>query len=524
MMMEAENYYDVLGIRPGADDEQVKHAYRELAKTLHPDRNPGNEIAERRFKLVSTAYEALKDAGRRQSYNEFLSFNEGRQKSEKRQWGRLIALVALLLLGPSAVVVGVFGYGSGTLFGGLKTAETPTQSSPPLTEIEPPAAITQIESAEPQQAEAPPPALEEEAEAKGATGDSEPVKAPAAGKELVKEAEPADDPPEASTVLRPVEAQPNRETEAARTDPVDSNPATTSEPPVAKAAPDANAPDFEPGSSTEATLANDAPAQDDPATPDASSEETASVKPAPAPTPRIDEPIPPIAPEYTNAVPEDVEQQAPDSALADDESPGIALPVRRPQDGGSRADETAIESARRLAQLKEPETAAPLSEQDVAAVPSANADVFSDCSACPRMFIAPRSDSAVSLSEITVGQWNSCVEDGVCAPYRRFGGDRNARVVGLNAVNASAYTEWLTALTGQNYRVVMTRKPRPNGEGQPSGAPVNCEPESARGGREEWQWLEENDARQKCPPGSAAVAPQAVEGGFRVSRSVGRQG
>ncbi len=65
--MAAENYYEVLGLRRGASDEDVKQAFRDLAKTLHPDRNPGDPEAERRFKLVTTAYEALKDDARRRA-------------------------------------------------------------------------------------------------------------------------------------------------------------------------------------------------------------------------------------------------------------------------------------------------------------------------------------------------------------------------------------------------------------------------------------------------------------------------
>ncbi len=521
MMMEAENYYDVLGIRPGADDDQVKHAYRELAKTLHPDRNPGDEVAERRFKLVSTAYEALKDAGRRQSYNEFLSFNEGREKSQKRQWGRLIALVALLLLGPSAVLVGVFGFGSGTLFGGLKTEDAANQSAPPPTQIERAVASAEIEGDRRETQDIP--AVEADAaEAEDERAGSEPLSAgPASELERVEAGEPVDDRPEpspaAETVRQPETAAASPEDAASDTQP-------DSGPPVAEVAPQGNAPVAEPDLAAETAAARDMAVPETPDVPGASTEATAPAEPAPENAPRIDEPIPPIAPEYTNTEPDSLEQQPPATEFAEDGSPRITLPERRPPGGGSRADDTTIESARRLAQLKEPDAGPPLSERDVAAVPSANADVFTDCSACPRMFVAPRSESAVSLSEITVGEWNACVEDGVCAPYRRFGGDSNARVIGLNTANASAYSEWLTALTGQTYRVVMTRKPRATDEGPALEAAANCEPDNPRSGRDEWQWLEENDAQRKCPPASAADTPQAVEGGFRVSRSVGRQG
>jgi hypothetical protein len=522
MMMEAENYYDVLGIRPGADDDQVKHAYRELAKTLHPDRNPGNEIAERRFKLVSTAYEALKDAGRRQSYNEFLSFNEGREKSQKRQWGRLIALVALLLLGPSAVLVGVFGFGSGTLFGGLKTEETANRSAPPPTQIERPVANAEIEGDKPEAREIP--AVEvDAAESTEEGAGSEPSAGPASEQELVKADEPVESRSEPDPTPEPAETVRQPETAAVSPEEAASDAPPDPGPPVAEVTPDGNLPVVEPDLAAETGAARDTPIPAAPEAPVAGAQATAPVEPAPETAPRIDEPIAPIASEYTNTGPDALEQQPPEAEFADDGSPQITLPERRP-DGGSRADDTTIESARRLAQLKEPDAVPPVSERDVAAVPSANADVFSDCGACPRMFVAPRSESAVSLSEITVGEWKACVDDGVCAPYRRFGGDSNARVVGLNAANASAYTEWLTALTGQTYRVVMTRKPRTTVEGPTLEAAGDCEPDSSRSGGDEWQWLEENNAQRKCPPGSAAQAPQAVEGGFRVSRSIGRQG
>src|SRR5688572_33087993 len=99
--MAAENYYEVLGLRKGANDEEVKQAFRDLAKTLHPDRNPGDAEAERRFKLVNTAFEALKDASRRRAYDEWLAFARKHERSRLAQWGRLAAVLCVLLLGPS---------------------------------------------------------------------------------------------------------------------------------------------------------------------------------------------------------------------------------------------------------------------------------------------------------------------------------------------------------------------------------------------------------------------------------------
>jgi curved DNA-binding protein len=67
----AEDLYAVLGVAKSSDAEQIKKAYRKLAKDLHPDRNPGNKQAETRFKAVNHAYEVLSDDKRRKLYDEF---------------------------------------------------------------------------------------------------------------------------------------------------------------------------------------------------------------------------------------------------------------------------------------------------------------------------------------------------------------------------------------------------------------------------------------------------------------------
>ena len=53
--------YAVLGLSPGASDEEVKKAYRTLAKKYHPDRNPGDEEAARKMQEINAAYEQIKD-------------------------------------------------------------------------------------------------------------------------------------------------------------------------------------------------------------------------------------------------------------------------------------------------------------------------------------------------------------------------------------------------------------------------------------------------------------------------------
>jgi molecular chaperone DnaJ len=67
--------YDTLGVKKGASQDEIKKAYRKLARQHHPDANPGDTAAEERFKEVQTAYDVLSDEKKRKDYDRFGSTN-----------------------------------------------------------------------------------------------------------------------------------------------------------------------------------------------------------------------------------------------------------------------------------------------------------------------------------------------------------------------------------------------------------------------------------------------------------------
>ena len=65
------DYYEVLGLSKGAEDKEIKRAYRKLAKKYHPDTNPGDKEAEKKFKEVTEAYSVLSDPEKKKLYDQY---------------------------------------------------------------------------------------------------------------------------------------------------------------------------------------------------------------------------------------------------------------------------------------------------------------------------------------------------------------------------------------------------------------------------------------------------------------------
>ena len=70
-MEQKPDFYELLGVSSDASEQDIKRAYRKLARKYHPDVNPGDPAAERKFKEISQAYNTLSDPDKRKKYDRF---------------------------------------------------------------------------------------------------------------------------------------------------------------------------------------------------------------------------------------------------------------------------------------------------------------------------------------------------------------------------------------------------------------------------------------------------------------------
>src|SRR5213596_2284094 len=76
MATTKKDYYEILGVKKAASVDEIRKAFRKLARKYHPDVNPGDKAAEERFKKITEAHEVLSDEKKRKVYDRFGSYSD----------------------------------------------------------------------------------------------------------------------------------------------------------------------------------------------------------------------------------------------------------------------------------------------------------------------------------------------------------------------------------------------------------------------------------------------------------------
>jgi curved DNA-binding protein len=88
--MDFKDYYKTLGVPPDADEKAIRGAFRQLARKVHPDVNPGDKAAEEQFKSINEAYQVLSDAAQRKKYDDlraqYLQWQQGGGRQGDFDW------------------------------------------------------------------------------------------------------------------------------------------------------------------------------------------------------------------------------------------------------------------------------------------------------------------------------------------------------------------------------------------------------------------------------------------------------
>jgi DnaJ-class molecular chaperone len=128
-----KDYYELLGVKREATADQVRQAYRKLARKYHPDLNPGSKTAEDKFKEINEAYEVLSDTEKRKRYDQLgANWKEGAEFTPPAGWGQGRVNVNV---GDLSDLFGTAGGGFSdffeTLFGGTRSSQKTGQRARP---------------------------------------------------------------------------------------------------------------------------------------------------------------------------------------------------------------------------------------------------------------------------------------------------------------------------------------------------------------------------------------------------------